>query len=151
MIRNSEGVAGFFEDLPVLIFVLVGVSVLVMSAAWVSRQNVERELEMGLDDEAFRVAEAVLESFRSDWGAVPRITSIQAKNLSSINGVASGCDGYAVTVSQLYPGLSVLATDAAGNPGDSCRTGYGSILFNGVDDHGLIQILEVKVIVWQNR
>lgn len=151
MIRKDDGVAGFFEDLPVLMFVLVGVSVLVMSAAWVHGELAERELETELDHEARRLAECVVASFRSYWGVAPRLASIQEQNLSSVIGLPSGSYGCAVAVAITCPNPSVLATFAEGDLAEALRTGFAKILFNAVDDHGLVLILEVRVIVWQDR
>jgi hypothetical protein len=151
VIRKEDGVAGFFEDLPVLMFVLVGVSVLVMSAAWAQQESVDRELDSELDDVARRVAESVVASFRSDCGAVPRVASIEGKNLSPVVELPSGCHGCAATAAILHPNPSVLATYLEGDVGEVLRTGYSRILFNAVDDHGLILILEVRIIVWQDR
>lgn len=151
VIRRDDGVAGFFEDLPVLMFVLVGVSVLVMSAAWVQQESAERDLEIQLDDGARRLAEDVVASFRSCWGFVPRVASIQGKNLSSVVALPSDGYGCAVSVAIIHTNPSVLATYAEGGLGEASVTGYARILFNAEDDCGLVLILEVRVIVWQVR
>ena len=148
VIRGEDGVAGFFEDLPVLMFVLIGASVLVMSGAWVARQNAIRQLEQELDDTADTVVRRVLGSILSKWGETPRVTSLLGLDLAAIVSEESRGHEYAFAIASLHPEPEVFVTANNGDPSRVVRTGFASALFNALDERGLVLILEVRAIVW---
>ncbi len=148
--NDRAGVAGFFEDLPVLMFVLVGVSVLVLSAAWVARENAERQAEESLDEAARRIAGNLIASFLTEPGSMPRVSSLEGRNLSEAvtRIMPAAVSGFSVAVSQLYPGPVAINAQMYGDEAEGSRTGFARAVFNGVDDHGLVLVLEVRIIVW---
>jgi hypothetical protein len=146
--RGKDGVAGFFEDLPVLLFVLMGVTVLVASAAWASRENADRELEKELDETARHVVRALLGSVLKQFGPTPRVSSLDGVDILSI--VSDEARGYSfsVTVSSLCPASGIVRAATAGEVSTAVRTGFASLPFNALDERGLVVILEVRTIVW---
>ncbi len=146
MIRRIDGVAGFFEDLPVLTFVLAGVSVLVVSGTWVAKAIDAGEAEADLEDRALETAEGVLGGCISNVGQTPRLSSLRDMNLSS--SIPSGLGGHVVTIALLHPKFEVLSSSSAGDIGLATRTAFARVLFNAVDEKMRVCVLEVRVIVW---
>lgn len=148
MRRADDAVAGFFEDLPVLLFVLVGVTVLVVSATWVTRERAARDLEVELDGIARDITRELLGSVVSQFGASTRMSSLTGMDiLSVVTGEARG-RSFCVTVSCLHPDVAVVIAETSGEPSTALCTGFARSLFNALDDRGLVSILEVRTIVW---
>ncbi len=147
MIKSEDGVAGFFEDLPVLMFVLLGVSALVMSGTWVAKTNATHDLEEELDGAALRIVQRLLVMAR-DWSQMPRICSLAGMNISASVALETDGYGYAISVACLHPTSEMLTSATQGDVGDVGLTGFARTLFNAIDDQGLVRILEVQVIVW---
>ncbi len=151
VIADEDGVAGFFEDLPVLMFVLAGVSCLVMSGAWVATETAERDMEASIRNSAVRYARDLVLSLTSEWGTIPQVTSIMAKNLTSRAEPDPTVCGFTVSVALLGPNQSVLVAESRGKALDASCTGFARVVFNAIDERGLVQILEARVIVWSDR
>ena len=146
--RNQEGVAGFFEDLPVLLFVLMGVMVLVASATWVSQERASANLESELEEIARDITKALLRSIAWQHGSVPRLSSVSGMDTVSVAEEVAQLRSFAVTVASLHPEIVTVATVTRGEPSAATSTGFARLLFNALDDAGLVCLLEVRAVVW---
>lgn len=150
MRTDRSGVAGFFEDLPVLMFVLSGVASLVLTSVFVSERIASAELGEQLDAIADRMVSSVsLEILRS-CGAdtVPSLAAVRSVNYSFLT--AESCEGrsFALSVLSLHPSFSCLVNISCNRTGVPSSTGYASGLLNALADDGLVMVMEVRAIVW---
>ena len=146
--RDDEGVAGFFEDLPVLMLVLAGVTVLVASSACVSHQNAAAEAEMNLDETAQDMIQSLLRTIRTQIGPEPRIPSLEGTGLQSAVADFSEGRSFSLTIAGVYPVKHLVVAVTVGDPGSACSTGFACAQFIALDDQGFSVILEARVIVW---
>jgi hypothetical protein len=149
MRKDIRGIGGFFEDLPVLLFVLAGVLSVLSSACWTNAYSSE---EAEFDDVRVR-ALAMMDSVLlrlSEYASVPTEAQVGNLNLSALarqQGLDSDC---CVSIWMLHPEVYLLAS--TGNIPEDDRM-YGSSssesrLFNVIDGSGRIGVGEIYVIVW---
>ena len=148
---DDSAVAGFFEDIPVLLFVLAGVVSLVFSALLGAAQREERRLQSELDQLADSIADRVVGKLHHGdvLGDTPTMATVMRTDLAAIASRLSlghGCD---ICFVRVHPGFSWLSGTNHSCEDPPVATGYASRLFNGLDDKGLIGILEVRVLVWE--
>lgn len=144
---DVEGVGGFFEDLPVLAFVLAGVVSVAGTASWVSEQISDADGYSVLEVNASLLVDAVVSELTGS-GPVPSTDSVRGANLTAPVGRLA--DGIAAVVSVwcvhpvLEPLVVVVAID--GDPSVVCSH---RALVNAVTDGGVIGIVEVRALVWE--
>ena len=147
---DDRAVAGFFEDLPVLMFILGGVSMLVFSGVWVSRTMAEQRVEEDLD----RLAEDFVAHIMDELGChgsadvLPTEESIKGLNLSAVALEVIGEKQFSAAILSLHPDSRWILAGGGDSLTTAIKTGYASRLFNAVSAGGLVCVLEVRVIVW---
>jgi hypothetical protein len=145
---DQRGVAGFFEDLPVLIIVLAGVSILVSSAVVASERISERRAQIDLELLAERMLDRMMTSLRDAQDGTILTSSIGSLNISRCSeGYRSGY-AYAVGFVQCYPDTEWLRSETSSGAVLAHATGYASRLFNAAGSGGRIVVVEVSVLVW---
>lgn len=152
MRSDESGVAGFFEDLPVLAFVLCGVMLLVSSGIWASARIAEQREDELLKRLAERAADAIVETIApaaTDF-ELPTLQSIDRSNLSEYIQSVLQTVHFLVNLSTegTASGWSMLISDSYG--GEVSHTASASRLLNVRDGFGLIVVLEVRLIVWDD-
>jgi len=150
MRANRSGVAGFFEDLPVLMFVLSGVVALVLTSVFVSERMTADRLDEELDAVAKRIVDSVASEMLFSCGpdVLPTVASIGAFDYSDLVSQLSGGRGFALSVFSLHPSFGCILNISGGQRSAPRSTGYASELLNALGDNGLNMVLEVRVIVW---
>lgn len=148
--HDEEGVGGFFEDLPVLAFVLLGVFVLVTAGIVASRAVSERREAESLACAAESILTAVTSHLLSPNGVGGTLTAaaMRQMDLRAISDNVSCCDGYCVSVVMLHPLTEWLASATVGNPHVAILTGFCQRFMNAACDGGSIGIVEVRVLAW---
>lgn len=149
MKHDECGVAGFFEDLPVLMFVLAGTLIIVVSAVSASKVIVTKDENKELERLAERCAELVLsELLGQHREIVVTVGSVCSTRLSQvIDEFLSGHD-YCMSILVVHPVLKWLVQvpgRSAEMPERACTT---SRLVNALTDDGRMAILAVRIIVW---
>jgi len=150
MRADRSGVAGFFEDLPVLMFVLSGVVALVLTSAFVSERISADRLDDQLDTVAKRMVDSVASEMLFSCGpdVLPTVTSIRALNCSDhVSQLSDGRD-FVLSVFSMHPSFGCLFSISSNQNSTPRSTGYASELLNALGDDGLCTVLEVRVIVW---
>jgi len=147
MRADVDAVGGFFEDLPVLAFVLAGVMSVAGTASWVSGTLSESDGYDALDRSASRLACSIAFGLQ-DTGGLPTVESVVGANLSEAMSVLPDGFGFLVSVWSIHPedGCLLTVSDGAGEPG-SARS--ATALLNVLCDDGIVGILEVRVLVWE--
>ena len=150
MMADRTGVAGFFEDIPILVFVLLGVSTLVLSGVWVSQRLTGERIQDRLDRLAGALADHLVAEVLElgSYDGLPRVSSVGSLNLTEHAREELGARGYEIAVLERYPEFAWVKNQSSGDPLLAESTGYASMVFNAVDDNGYTQIMEVRVLVW---
>lgn len=152
MRADDAAVAGFFEDLPVLLFVLAGVSTLVLSGVMAAERASEKRLHSELDSAAERLLDSILmslgagEDIGNAW-----ISSVGSVNISRCSAQVLDGEACAVNFVQYWPSLQWLRSEAPSMGIPSTNTGYASRVLNAIEDNGLVGIIEVTVHVWHKE
>jgi len=150
MRADRSGVAGFFEDLPVLMFVLSGVVALVLTSVFVSERMTADRMDEQLDVVAKRIVDSVASEMLFSCGpdVLPTVASICAFNYSDMVSQLSDGRSFALSVFSLHPSFGCMFNISCGESSAPQSTGYASELLNALGDNGLIVVLEVRVVVW---
>lgn len=150
MRAECDGVAGFFEDLPVLMFVLAGVASLVLTSVFASERIASATRADELEAIADRAVASVCSEMLTARGpdAPPSLASIRSMNCSELMRQAVEGRDFALSIVCLHPSLGRvlhLSSNGTDMPG---QTGYASELVNALADDGLVVVVDVRVIVW---
>ncbi len=150
MKADDAGVAGFFEDLPVLMFVLAGVATLVLCGTWVSRNLNTVQVQEELDSLAETLVDSLLSRLlRPETpGLIPPVSSAQDVNIAAIASSVAGERHYLVAIIARYPSYAWLNSCSDNDTSIPNVTGYCSRLLNVLDGYGRTVMLEVRAIVW---
>ena len=149
MRRDISGVAGFFEDLPVLLIVLAGIATLVVSTAYAGERMRAQSLQDELDYVADRFVDSVVMSLATD----PLIEHTSISAIESVNATRCACESFGsesfeISFIMRYPTVEwIRSLSCADNP-LPLNTGYASRLLSAVLDNGTIGVVEVSAVVW---
>ena len=147
MRRDTEGVGGFFEDLPVLAFVLAGVLSVAGTAAWTGEALSDGEGRETLESAAPLLAASVAMEL-TPAGAPPSTDSVRGAHLTGpTRGLAEGTCAI-VSVWCLHPAseLLIVVVTAEGDPSEAFSARE---LLNVLCEGGVVGIAEVTVLVWE--
>jgi hypothetical protein len=148
MKTDEDAVGGFFEDLPVLIFILAGVSVLVSSAVWAEQEIAQERSSAELEFASEMLLEAVCADLFQEEGVLPTVDSLKGYNLSEDVLEAAGDRGCAVAIRECYPACELLSSTSVGDASIPVEVSSASRLMNAIDAQGLTVVVEVRVCVW---
>lgn len=143
---DSNAVGGFFEDLPVMAFVLAGVLTVTGTACWASAQLSQEASSDSLERSASLLVMAVVDALGGTDGLVS-IGATRSANLSGLLDSLPGSLDCLVSVWCIHPDLDLLVVygDAGAGPVEAHSE---RALVNVLLDDGVIGILEVRVLVW---
>ena len=152
MKSDELGVGGFFEDLPVLAFVLGGTAILLMSATWSCEHIASQHACNELRNRAVSFVERICAELRGSRGNefVPSLSAIVQLNYSRL--AEEELDGreYALAILQLHPSVQWIL----GHPGSEVpcsEIAAASAMLNVLNEEGTTVIVEVRAIVWENE
>ncbi len=148
MWTDRSAVAGFFEDIPVLLIILTGVMALVLSG-FVATEKAQRiEDRRQLDMLALRLVDSVAINIAPD-PSVEHASLVAFASLNFTRCAASVLDdeSFGMSVIQLCPSIEWIRIGSVDPQGQD--TGYASRLFNARLDDGSIGVLEVVACVWR--
>lgn len=147
MRQDTSAVGGFFEDLPVLAFVLAGVLSVASTACWSAEELAGGDVLDDLSREAGRALKAAVGSLQPH-PCFPTLESVRVANLSGISQVLGDEYGWMASVWSLHPEVrQILVSGQLGSDPMFARSAES--LINAICDDGTIAILEVRVVVWQ--
>jgi len=150
MRAGDSAIAGFFEDLPVLLIILVGVSVLVLSGAAASERLAEAERERDLGQLASRFVASMIVSLERDPSMCHTSMALVASlNISRCASEVLDDESWSAAIVLLSPGAEWLRAESSSGSPPMADSGYSSRLFNAVMDDGLIGVVEVSAHVWR--
>lgn len=151
MRTDESGVAGFFEDLPVLAFVLSGVMLLVSSGAWTSSQLAEQRADERLHELANRALASIIQEIGSlaPSDTPPMLQSIQQLDFLSLLRDSLGSVHFSVNLSALGQVQSWYKMANDENAGGVSNTASASCLLNAENESGSVLIVMVRVVVWE--
>lgn len=147
---DDGAVGGFFEDLTVLLFVLVGVAVIVSAGVWTAQDSVEARADEQLSFLAHELLIGVLSeiSHPETPGYLPTLDRIRSLDLLGIvDGFNSDCQ-FCISVAEHHPERAWLCSATRGWPEAAADTGSVSGFVNALDSTGMTALVEVMVLVW---
>ena len=149
MKSDLAAVAGFFEDLPVLVLVLAGVLSLIFSSVWVSEARSSAQKDSELTFEAREIVSRTSQEIKFSGASdvIPLLGHVKSLNLSDCSLVAQSYDVH-LTIQIVYPKKELVCEYSSNDDPGSSSTGFASKFLNAIDDSGLTIILEVQAIVW---
>lgn len=151
MLRDEDAVGGFFEDLPVLALVLLGVFLLISTSVLVSKELSERRELDRLESVAEDIANAIRGHLTSGDGAtgkMPTVPAMRQVNLPSLADPVASCVGYCASVVLLHPRTEWLSSATTGDTPDARRVVCAGGFLNALLEDGSVAIVEVKVLAW---
>jgi hypothetical protein len=146
MRSDTDAIGGFFEDLPVLAFVLAGVLSVSGTATWVGWSMEDAARERSLEDVASSLVSAVVLSLRVN-SDVPTVEHIAGSNLSAPIERLGTDMGYVITVWCVHPYRELLLSAEHGWSGPS-TSGFHREFMNVACPGGLVGVVEVRALVW---
>ena len=145
---DDSGVGGFFEDLPVMIFVLAGVSSLIMTGAYASEEISRARESEELSFIAVHMVDGLVSHCRPVDGAMPTLGHIRQLNASEICGSLASGRHFAAAMVLRHPGYELLCQGSDSVRGPACDAVSATRLLNALDENGVITIVEVRVVAW---
>lgn len=147
---DDSAVGGFFEDLTVLLFVMVGVAVIVSAGVWTAHDALESRAENELDLLAEELLTGLLREISrpESLGYAPTLDHVKGLDLLAI---ATGIDPdyrFCIGAAERHPEHAWLCSATRGLPEGAVDTGFASGFVNAMDPTGMIVVVEVMVLVW---
>ena len=150
MMWNDEGVGGFFEDLPVLAFILTGSLLIISTNVVLAEQKDDMERLESLELSAERLAHLVLvalsEGFRDDV----TLESMRALNRSSLPSPSelAGASGWTVSLTVIHPWQELVGVWESGSSAVYAEAGWHCLLFNVSYGQYGVGVAEVVAVVF---
>ncbi len=150
MIQCDDAVGGFFEDLPVLAFVLLGVFALVSAGVVASDRMSEHRRADWLESVADDILKGVLMRLTSAdaVGYTLTVAGMREMSLEALADGAAGDASYCVGIVVLHPRIEWLCSATKGDLRTATHAGYAESLFNATSDDGSTAIVKVTVLAW---
>lgn len=148
MKRDTSGALGFFEDLPVMVFVLAGVASLIATAAWSEATIKEGTLHSDLERLAELVSAWILDGAPGEVRTLPTADAFRALNLSSLAELLPEGRSFTAAVTQRHPVVEALNSYSAQSFELPSLTGCSLRFLNAIDGLSRVVVVEVRVVVW---
>ena len=150
MVADDRGVAGFFEDLPVLMFVLAGVFIIVAAGVWTSDALASQRFHSKLEGLAEELVNDIIHEVTVRAGAdrLPSVDILSSLNLGRVaaDSVQSHC--YSIAIIERYPLTLWLANCTEGFESQPFEAAGSALLLNALDSQLRVVVVEVRVLVW---
>ncbi len=144
MRKDHNGIGGFFEDLPVLLFVLLGSLLLVATNAWIAVGNDASRAARLADEEADDLAASFLLSLWSVFGDEVSVESIKRFNSSLMMNDLPSAGSWAISVTVIHPWRESVLTLGPQIPTSCTYAGWHSRLINlryGVAGYAVAEVV----------
>ncbi len=150
-VRSDESaVAGFFEDMPVLLIILAGVAVLVISGTFAGERMRDARNQEELDVLASRFVDSVIMSMSADpYIEHVSLSAIHSVNITRCATETFASESYKISFLLCYPNLERIRSASSLDEFLCEDTGYSSLMMNVVLNDGTIGVAEVSAIVWR--
>jgi hypothetical protein len=150
MKADCDGVAGFFEDLPVLMFVLTGVFIVVAAGVWTSNTLEAQRMRDRFESLAEGLVNEVVLEIEARLGgeSLPTVSALSNLNLSHLAGGAMSAHRCSVAIIERYPEARWLVHWSDETADSPVQAVGAATLLNAFDEHLMVVVVEVRVIVW---
>lgn len=147
--RDTSGVAGFFEDLPVLMFVLAGTFMIVASAVCASESVMSGEKSEELEYLVNRSADLVASEVLGEHsGIAVTVGSVCSTRLSQIVKDFLETRNFCMSIVIVHPEFKLLCQVPGPSDGLPKHACSASRLINALTDEGYVAILVVRLLAW---
>ena len=150
MKADVRGVGGFLEDLPVLVFVLIGTMAVISTSVLVAEKRAEiRSLALA-DREAEKLLDELLALFSCGSDRSISIERLRAANASQVGGLCPLDYRWQVSVIVIHPWTETINVqcEACAQIGLGER-GYANRVVNALYGTGGSAFVEVSCVVWR--
>jgi hypothetical protein len=147
---DDAAVGGFFEDLTVLLFVMVGVAVIVSAGVWTAHDAMDARADKELDLLAEELLTGVLREISRPeaLGYAPTLDHIKGLDMLAVAaGIDSDCQ-FCISATEHHPEHAWLCSATRGWPEGAVRTAFASGFVNALCPTGMVAVVEVMVLVW---
>jgi hypothetical protein len=134
--------------MPVLVFVLAGVTTLIAAGTWAAELRADTYGEDELERLAKDVIDRVLWALSDGPGGFRDLDGIVGANMSDAVREIPNCTGWLISVEVLHPWSEQVLLLTSEVPGTPTCTACESRLVNSVSEDHLCVLAEVTVIVW---
>ncbi len=150
MMADDRGVAGFFEDLPVLMFVLAGVFIIVAAGVWTSDALASQRFHNKLEGLAEELVNDIIHEVTVRAGAnqLPSLDILTSLNLGRVaaDSVQSHC--YSIAIVERFPTTQWLVNCSKASGSQPFEAAGSALLLNALDSQLRVVVIEVEVLVW---
>lgn len=147
---DDRGVAGFFEDLPVLMFVLAGVFIIVAAGVWTSDALASQRFHNKLEGLAEELVNDIIHEVTVRAGAnqLPSLDILTSLNLGRVaaDSVQSHC--YSIAIVERFPTTQWLVNCSKASGSQPFEAAGSALLLNALDSQLRVVVIEVEVLVW---
>jgi hypothetical protein len=146
---DERGVGGFFEDLPVLIFVLAGVSLLIVSGVRISSLRGDLEEDSALRYAAGMLVQRIAAAVGESGLGSPTVESFNGTRIAILANETVARFSYSVSIVMRYPEVEwILVCKGEHSVQTPSRAASDSMFLNAIDENGRSVIVEVTAVVW---
>lgn len=147
MRRDESGVGGFVEDLPVLVFVLVGVLALVSTSVWVAQERTDAQTALRSEALAEGLLDAVLLRFSDGVDCSISVHELRSLNASMVDSLAPRGFDWMISILILHPWVESIEVGDEGCAFGSTPSGYANRMINAEYGAGGCALVEVRCVV----
>jgi len=150
MKADCGGVAGFFEDLPVLMFVLTGTFIVVAAGVWTSNTLEARRVQDRLEAVSEGLVNDIVLEIEARLGgeSFPTVSALSNLSLSHLAGGVLSDHRCSVAIIERYPEVRWLVHWSYKTSDLPIQAVGAARLLNAFDEHLMVVVVEVRAIVW---
>jgi len=149
VIEDQSGVGGFFEDLPVLMFVLAGTVTVIVSATFSVEVLASQEADKALERLATRCVDLIVAEIMDGHGGVAVIAgALCATKIDRALQDFLGDGEFFASIVMIHPESKRLCTIREAPTEIAGRASSASRMINVLVENGLTGIVVVRALVW---
>ncbi|UCE91842.1 MAG: hypothetical protein JSV90_01440 [Methanobacteriota archaeon] len=148
MRRDIAGVGGFVEDLPVLLFILMGTVSVITTSVWVAEGREKAKALADADEAAKRLVDAVLLRLSGGEANGVSIAGLRSLNASQVNELCPSILSWQLSISIFHPRPEAVEHGCDGPGVGASGSGYHNRFVNASYDRDASALVEVRCVVW---
>lgn len=145
---DKQGVGGFLEDIPVLVFVLAGVVTLIGASVWAAGMRSDLVREVELESLAGDLVDRALWDLSDGVDGHVSVDRMAQLDLSQLSGRVPAGTGWLVSVNVIHPWTEQLLLAQGGSQHHVAYVGCGCELINAPYGTDGSAVVKVTAIVW---
>jgi hypothetical protein len=148
MRADDSGVGGFVEDLPVLLFVLMGTLTVISTSVWVTGERREMRLEAEADNVAGELLEALLLQLSEGHADGISVSELRGLDASAVDGLRHDDFLWQLSIYIIHPWVESICLRSDDSVAGSGDHGYANRIINASYGADGCALVEVRCAVW---